>query len=161
MPRRPARPDPLPSPKVPVALAVAALASLAFARWRLDRPDVPPPAVDPASYVAAIAPVLRRAGCAAARCHGGTALPHLSPAPGTASAVLAELAEVRGHLRAGPATESPLLRRALDPAHAGAGALPADGCEAGALARWIHGGLVRPCPTSLPDGGPGPSTRAP
>lgn len=153
MPRRSryaARP---PSPALPVALAVAALACLAFARWRLDRPDPPPPvALDAASYVSAVAPMLRRAGCADLRCHGGPAPFHLAPAP-LASELLAELDVARSLSHPTAPTRSRLWLRATDVAHAGAGALSVRGCDAATLARFLGGAVVRPCAPALPDGG--------
>lgn len=149
MSRRPQRRADPPSLTTPVALAVAALAGLAFARWRLARPD-PAPAVrlDAGSYVTAVAPLLRRAGCAAPACHGGPARPRFVPSP-NASELLAELDSVR----ADEPRRNALWSRATDRAHAGAGALPPGGCEAAMLARWVGGDAVRPCAPALPDGG--------
>ena len=141
-----------PSPIVPVALAVAALAVLGFGRWWLDRPSAPapPPSLDEGSYLTAIAPALRRAGCASPACHGGGAPMHLAPSPTDAAAALAELDAVRPFAGRGDPAQSPLWLRATSPAHAGAGAFASTSCEARALARWVAGAAVRSCPAPLP-----------
>ena len=142
-----------PSPKVPVALAVAALAVLGFARWWLDRPAASPPLpLDEGSYVTAVSPSLHRAGCASPSCHGGRAPMALAPALTDAAGALAELDAVRPFAGRGDPARSPLWVRATTRAHAGPGALPPDGCEARALARWIAGAAVRSCPSPLPQG---------
>ncbi|MBK8697794.1 MAG: hypothetical protein IPN17_37495 [Deltaproteobacteria bacterium] len=141
-----------PSPIVPVALAVAALAVLGFGRWWLDRPSAPapPPSLDEGSYLTAIAPTLRRAGCASPACHGGGAPMHLAPSPTDAATALAELDAVRPFAVHADPSRSPLWVRATSRAHAGPGALAPGGCEALALSRWIGGAVVRSCPAPLP-----------
>ncbi len=153
MPRRSHYDHRLPSPKVPLALAVAALAGLAFARWRLDRPPPPPTvALDAASYVTAVAPMFRRAGCADLRCHGGTAPFHLATSP-TSAELLSEFDLVRALSRSGDAARGSPWPRVTGASHAGAGAFAIDGCEAATLDRFLGGAVVRPCAPALPDGG--------
>lgn len=114
-----------PSPKAPVALAVAALAVLGFARWWLDRPPASPSLpLDEGSFVTAISPSLRRAGCAAPSCHGGRSPMRLAPALTDAAAALAELDAVRPFAGRGDPAQSALWIRATSRAHAGPGALP-------------------------------------
>ncbi|MDO9018881.1 MAG: hypothetical protein Q8S73_22290 [Deltaproteobacteria bacterium] len=154
MRRRSARdPDPATgSPALPLALAVAVLAVLGFSRWWVTRPAPPeaPVPLDAGSYVTAIAPALRRAGCATPACHGGAAPMRLDPSPTHAAAMLAELDAVRPFAGRGDPSQSPLWLRATSAAHAGAGAFGAASCEARALARWIAGAAVRSCPAPLP-----------
>lgn len=76
---------------------------------------------------------------------------HLAPSPTDATAALAELDAVRPFAGSGSTSESPLWLRATRPAHAGAAALPPDGCEARALARWVSGAVVRSCAPPLPE----------
>jgi hypothetical protein len=136
-----------------VALAVAALAVLGFARWWLARPPSSPALpLDEGSYVTAIAPSLRRAGCASPSCHGGRSPMALAPTLTDAAAALAELDAVRPFAGRGDPAQSPLWLRATSRAHAGPGALSPGGCEARTLARWIAGAAVRSCPAPLPDG---------
>ena len=136
-----------------MALAGVALALLGLGRWWLARlPDAPARRLDAGSYLVAIAPTLRRAGCAASACHGDRAPMRLAPAPTDAAAALAELDAVRPFVIAGEPATSPLWIRATSRAHAGAGALAPSSCEARALARWITGAAVRSCPTPMPDG---------
>jgi hypothetical protein len=142
-----------PSPTAPIALAVAALAVLGFARWWLDRPPAASARpLDEGSYVTAIAPSLRRAGCASPSCHGGRSPMALAPTLTDAASALAELDAVRPFAGRGDPARSPLWIRATSRAHAGPGALLPDGCEARALARWIAGAAVRSCPSPLPGG---------
>jgi hypothetical protein len=140
------------SPALPLALAVAVLAVLGFSRWWVTRPAPPArsTALDAGSYVTAIAPALRRAGCGARACHGGAAPMRLDPAPSHAAAMLAELDAVRPFAGRGDPAESPLWLRATSPAHAGAGAFGLTSCEARALARWVGGAAVRSCAAPLP-----------
>lgn len=154
MRRRIAR-DPYPaagSPALPLALAVAVLAVLAFGRWWVTRPPPPgaPRPLDAGSYVTAISPALRRAGCGAPACHGGAAPMRLDPSPTHAAAALAELDAVRPFAGRGDPARSPLWLRATSPSHAGAGAFGPTSCEARALARWVGGAAVRSCPAPLP-----------
>lgn len=140
------------SPALPVALAVAVLAVLGFGRWWVARPPprAAPSPLDAGSYVTAIAPALRRAGCGAPACHGGAAPMRLDPSPTHAAAMLAELDAVRPFAGRGDPARSPLWLRATSPAHAGAGAFGLTSCESRALARWVGGAAVRSCPAPLP-----------
>jgi hypothetical protein len=138
---------------MPVAIAMAALLVLGLGRWWVTRAPAPPPrALDAGSYVTVIAPSLRRAGCATPACHGGAASPHIAATPTTARAALAELDAVRASVTAGEPEAGPFWSRATSRAHAGAGALAAEGCDARTLARWLAGAVVRACP--LPSAAP-------
>lgn len=142
------------SPMPRVIVAALALAGLAGLRhWVLSRePSPAPPSdvrIDDGVYVQRVAPMLRRAGCATAACHGSGA-GGLSIAPGftDSAGVVAELTAVRARVRPGDPAASVLWRRAVDAPHTQGRALRPGSCEASMLSRWINGRAVAECPAA-------------
>lgn len=105
-------------------------------------------ALEPQSFAAGVLPVLERAGCADAPCHGPAAAGGFGLGVGPPRDDLARRAALAAVLRyvvPGEPSRSALLRTVVGVRHQGAVRVPAGSCEARALERWVLGAPVPLC----------------